>query len=118
MCVCVGRCVPFKTGRALELNTWVVFREDAFREAKAKNLGELFFLLSFIFQAWMIMSTVKPKGDGITKTRVCQAGPIPVMLSPTESTQYKSQCTPSESGVYSFCKALCENRTPGHNVQE
>jgi len=66
----------------------------------------------------MIKSTVKPKGDGITKTRVCYTGPIPVMLSPTEFTQHKSQCTPSESGVYSYCKAPCENRTPGHKVQE
>jgi hypothetical protein len=76
VCVCVGRCVPFKTGRALELNTWVVFREDAFPEAKAKNLGELFFLLSFIFQAWMIKSTVKPKGDGITNTRCVRQAPF------------------------------------------
>jgi len=47
VCVCVGRCVPFKTGRALELNTWVVFREDAFPEAKAKKPWGTF--LSAIF---------------------------------------------------------------------
>ncbi len=76
MCVCVCVCVlegVFLLRLAEPLSSilgWCL-EKTPFQRQKQKNLGERFFLLSFIFQAWMIKSTVKPKGDGITKTRVC-----------------------------------------------
>jgi hypothetical protein len=36
-CIYVWKVCSFKTCRALELNTWVVFREDTFPAAKAKK---------------------------------------------------------------------------------